>query len=142
IMAAHRFTSAASSRYVYVVSFSTSVEIHTSAFWSPRVARWRSSALWQRFVSPPTNHLANGGREESRTLPNGWGQSTSFACSAQKPSRSATERAWNARYVSPAMMRSSSWRPVTRPAVCSARGHVDDDSAANPRLQKVVEDLG
>ena len=29
----------------------------SSAAWSPRVARWRSTALWQRLVRPPTNQL-------------------------------------------------------------------------------------
>eukprot|EP01036_Dinobryon_divergens_P047209 gene47209-63242_t len=32
-----------------------------SAAWSPRAARWRSTALWHRLVSPPMNQRANGG---------------------------------------------------------------------------------
>ena len=37
------------------------VETKMSAFWSARVARWRSTALWHRLVVPPTNHFAKGG---------------------------------------------------------------------------------
>ena len=37
-----------------------------SAFWSARVARWRSTALWHRLVVPPTNHFAKGGLRRIR----------------------------------------------------------------------------
>jgi hypothetical protein len=40
-----------------------SVDTKISAGASGRFAAWRSTALWQRFVVPPTNQRANGGRE-------------------------------------------------------------------------------
>ena len=47
-----------------IEAFDVDVEqIQTSAFCDPRAARWRSTALWQRFVSPPANHDRNGGFE-------------------------------------------------------------------------------
>ncbi len=63
IIAATLLTSSKSCRKVKLRVSPTSVEIQTSAFWSPRPARWRSTALKQRLVSPPTNQRANGGRE-------------------------------------------------------------------------------
>ncbi len=60
-MAAKAFTSSASWAYVQLFSSPVSVEIHTSAFCAPRVATWRSTALWQRLVRPPLNHDRKGG---------------------------------------------------------------------------------
>jgi hypothetical protein len=46
---------------VLLLLVSVSVDTKISAFWSARVARWRSTALWHRLVVPPTNQRANGG---------------------------------------------------------------------------------
>ncbi len=60
--AAMRCTSACSSRKLYACSLPTSVDTHTSAFWSGRSLRWRSTALWHRLVSPPGNQRTKGAR--------------------------------------------------------------------------------
>ena len=43
---------------------------------------------------PPTNHLANGGLDQSSTWSHFSAQSSASACSAQKPSGSCSAFSW------------------------------------------------
>src|SRR5919107_448345 len=55
---------------------------------------WRSTQLTEALRVPPTNHLANGGLDQSRTWSHFWPQSSRSAASAQKLSRSESARAY------------------------------------------------
>ena len=54
---------------------------------------WRSTQLTEALMVPPTNHLANGGFDQSRTWSHFWPQSSRSAASAQNASRSESARA-------------------------------------------------
>src|SRR6476469_2502406 len=54
----------------------------------------RSTQLWLTLSLPPTNHFANGGFDQSRTVSKSSNQSRALACSAQNPSKSASADSW------------------------------------------------
>src|SRR5256885_13853739 len=59
---------------------------------SPRPAStWRSTQLYAAFSSPPTNHFANGGFDQSRTVFHLVFQCRRSACLAQKDRKSGVE---------------------------------------------------
>src|SRR5918994_2492425 len=66
-----------------------------SATLSPLPAStWRSTQFTAALIVPPTNHLANGGSDQSRTWSHFRPQSSRSAASAQNASRSASARAY------------------------------------------------
>src|SRR5688500_18959708 len=66
-----------------------------------RASRWRSTQLKQRLRMPSSNHLMSTGSNDQLAIRvGGRSQSIRCACSAQKPSGSASERRYMASYSS------------------------------------------
>src|SRR5215218_8253680 len=87
---AKRCTSAWSDAYVMSRS-SPSSPRQWKATRSPRPAStWRSRQLYETLSRPPTNHLANGGFDQSSTWSHLRNQCSCSACCAQNPSGSAS----------------------------------------------------
>src|SRR5918993_35207 len=73
------------------------------AVWSARVARWRSTQLWQTLSSPSSyQRMLTSPSNEVFLIRVGFlNQSSRSAISAQKPCGSCTERSYMARYLAP-----------------------------------------